>query len=165
MYANKLVTTRRAMKTRLLLAAMLWSWALPITLLIIRMIPIRIFFLQSSWWRGIQSSSEPMCPLFKKGSSLIDVGRVSSAYVVFLILFFSIPPTGYPVQEHTSAFDRCDQGGLQDETHAVFLCSCAPKQTNETCRFNSDPMDIFGAVGTVEQAKQPNYLAEGQTPM
>eukprot|EP00983_Pelagomonas_calceolata_P092873 1157716-Pelagomonas_calceolata.AAC.10 len=26
-------------------------------------------------------------------------------------------------------------------------------------------MDFFGAVGTVEQAEQPNYLAEGQIPL
>eukprot|EP00983_Pelagomonas_calceolata_P023081 727000-Pelagomonas_calceolata.AAC.1 len=29
-------------------------------------------------------------------------------------------------QEHTSECDRCDQGGLQNEKHAVFLCSCDP---------------------------------------
>eukprot|EP00983_Pelagomonas_calceolata_P079921 1154914-Pelagomonas_calceolata.AAC.1 len=37
-------------------------------------------------------------------------------------------------QEHTSAcdhhhvifYDRCDQGGLQDVKHAMFLCSCNP---------------------------------------
>eukprot|EP00983_Pelagomonas_calceolata_P053628 1143367-Pelagomonas_calceolata.AAC.2 len=34
------------------------------------------------------------------------------------------------------------------------------KQTNETYRSISDLIDIFGAVGTVEQAEQPNYLAE-----
>eukprot|EP00983_Pelagomonas_calceolata_P092739 1157702-Pelagomonas_calceolata.AAC.8 len=60
-------------------------------------------------------------------------------------------------QDHTSACDRCDQGGLQDERHA--------KQTNETSRLISDLMDIFCAVGTVEQTEQPNYLAEGQTPL
>eukprot|EP00983_Pelagomonas_calceolata_P005993 199422-Pelagomonas_calceolata.AAC.1 len=27
--------------------------------------------------------------------------------------------------DNTSACDRCDQGGLQDEMHAVFICSCA----------------------------------------
>jgi len=39
------------------------------------------------------------------------------------------------------------------------------KQTNDTYRFISDLMDIFCAVGTVEQTEQPNYLAEGQTPL
>eukprot|EP00983_Pelagomonas_calceolata_P108716 1159488-Pelagomonas_calceolata.AAC.1 len=34
------------------------------------------------------------------------------------------------------------------------------KQTNETYRFISDLLDIFCAVGTVEQTEQPNYLAE-----
>eukprot|EP00983_Pelagomonas_calceolata_P003792 122922-Pelagomonas_calceolata.AAC.1 len=29
-------------------------------------------------------------------------------------------------QEHTSESDKCDQGGLQDEKHAVFLCSSDP---------------------------------------
>eukprot|EP00983_Pelagomonas_calceolata_P069472 1150372-Pelagomonas_calceolata.AAC.1 len=29
-------------------------------------------------------------------------------------------------QEHTCECDRCDQGGLQDEKHAVFLCFCEP---------------------------------------
>eukprot|EP00983_Pelagomonas_calceolata_P084023 1156277-Pelagomonas_calceolata.AAC.9 len=59
-------------------------------------------------------------------------------------------------REHTSACNRCDQGGVQDEEH---------KQANETHRFISKLMDIFRAVGTVEQAEQPNYLAEGQTPL
>eukprot|EP00983_Pelagomonas_calceolata_P106810 1159275-Pelagomonas_calceolata.AAC.9 len=35
-----------------------------------------------------------------------------------------------------------------------------PKQTNETYRVISDLMDIFCAIGTVEQAEQPNYLDE-----
>eukprot|EP00983_Pelagomonas_calceolata_P042955 1138717-Pelagomonas_calceolata.AAC.3 len=39
------------------------------------------------------------------------------------------------------------------------------KQTNETYRFVSELMDIFCAVGTVKQTEQPNYLAEGQTPL
>eukprot|EP00983_Pelagomonas_calceolata_P004527 147208-Pelagomonas_calceolata.AAC.1 len=26
----------------------------------------------------------------------------------------------------TPECDRCDQGGLQDDKHAVFLCSCDP---------------------------------------
>eukprot|EP00983_Pelagomonas_calceolata_P041065 1137883-Pelagomonas_calceolata.AAC.5 len=38
------------------------------------------------------------------------------------------------------------------------------EQTNEIYRFISDLMDIVCAVGTAEQAEQPNYLAEGQTP-
>eukprot|EP00983_Pelagomonas_calceolata_P122291 1160894-Pelagomonas_calceolata.AAC.1 len=46
-----------------------------------------------------------------------------------------------PILEYTSTCDRCDQGGLQDEKHAVFL------------------------FGTVEQTEQPNYLAEGETPL
>ena len=29
-------------------------------------------------------------------------------------------------QEHTSVCDKCDGGELQDEKHAVFLCSCGP---------------------------------------
>eukprot|EP00983_Pelagomonas_calceolata_P046408 1140146-Pelagomonas_calceolata.AAC.2 len=67
-------------------------------------------------------------------------------------------------QEHASACDRCDQGGLHDEKRAVFLCSCDSKQHNHTYRFILD-IDIFCAVGTVEQAEQPNYLVEGQTPL
>eukprot|EP00983_Pelagomonas_calceolata_P018512 580603-Pelagomonas_calceolata.AAC.1 len=59
MYATKLVTTRRAIKTRIILAAGLWSRVLPITL----QIPIRMFFC-SSVVEGIQGSSKPMCPLF-----------------------------------------------------------------------------------------------------
>eukprot|EP00983_Pelagomonas_calceolata_P064380 1148097-Pelagomonas_calceolata.AAC.1 len=35
------------------------------------------------------------------------------------------------------------------------------EQTNEIYRFISELMDIFCAVGTVEQTEQPNYLAEG----
>eukprot|EP00983_Pelagomonas_calceolata_P050254 1141877-Pelagomonas_calceolata.AAC.3 len=34
------------------------------------------------------------------------------------------------------------------------------KQTNETYCFISDLMDTFCVAGTVEQAKQPNYLAD-----
>eukprot|EP00983_Pelagomonas_calceolata_P014606 464074-Pelagomonas_calceolata.AAC.1 len=59
-------------------------------------------------------------------------------------------------QEHTSECDKCDQGGLQDKCH---------KQTSETYRFISDLMDIFCVAGTIEQAEQPNYLAEGQIPL
>eukprot|EP00983_Pelagomonas_calceolata_P078357 1154237-Pelagomonas_calceolata.AAC.1 len=55
-------------------------------------------------------------------------------------------------QEHTSECEKCDQGGLQDEKHAVFLCSCDP--------MISDLMDISCLAGTVEQTEQPNYLAE-----
>eukprot|EP00983_Pelagomonas_calceolata_P086859 1156845-Pelagomonas_calceolata.AAC.8 len=29
-------------------------------------------------------------------------------------------------QEHTSKCDKCDQGGLQDDKHAVLLCSYNP---------------------------------------
>eukprot|EP00983_Pelagomonas_calceolata_P048083 1140913-Pelagomonas_calceolata.AAC.6 len=42
---------------------------------------------------------------------------------------------------------------------------CSFKQTNETYRFTSNLMDIFCVAGTVEQAKQPTYLAEGQIPL
>eukprot|EP00983_Pelagomonas_calceolata_P077805 1154027-Pelagomonas_calceolata.AAC.2 len=45
------------------------------------------------------------------------------------------------------------------------LMRVTKKQTNETDRYISDLMDIFCAVGTVEQTEQPNYLAEGQTPL
>eukprot|EP00983_Pelagomonas_calceolata_P008770 285850-Pelagomonas_calceolata.AAC.1 len=76
---------------------------------------------------------------------------------------FSIPRS--MLCAHTSACNRCDQEGLQHEKHAVFLCSCAPKQTNDTHRFISDLVDVFCAVGTVEKAEQPNYLAEGQTSL
>eukprot|EP00983_Pelagomonas_calceolata_P099447 1158456-Pelagomonas_calceolata.AAC.9 len=33
-----------------------------------------------------------------------------------------------------------------------------------TQAYPSELMDIFCVAGTVEQAEQPNYLAEGQTP-
>eukprot|EP00983_Pelagomonas_calceolata_P031161 978189-Pelagomonas_calceolata.AAC.1 len=46
------------------------------------------------------------------------------------------------------------QASSEDVSH--FL----QKQTNETYRFVSDLIDIFCAVGTVEQAEQPNYLAD-----
>eukprot|EP00983_Pelagomonas_calceolata_P048443 1141043-Pelagomonas_calceolata.AAC.2 len=39
------------------------------------------------------------------------------------------------------------------------------KKTNETCHFIFDLMDTFHVAGTVEQAEQPNYLAEVQNPI
>eukprot|EP00983_Pelagomonas_calceolata_P057502 1145094-Pelagomonas_calceolata.AAC.3 len=74
-------------------------------------------------------------------------------------------------QEHTSECDRCDQGGFLDEN---MLCSFAPvsfcvlhflqKQNFETYRVS--PISwIFCVAGTVEQAEQPNYLAEGRIPL
>eukprot|EP00983_Pelagomonas_calceolata_P010081 327780-Pelagomonas_calceolata.AAC.4 len=111
-------------------------------------------------------------------------------------------------QEHTSECDRCDQGGLQDERHALFLCSCNPmrllrgilahmfsdfpstyrifldesgavkytqassedifhllqKQIYEIYCFISELTDISRVAGKIEEAEQPNYLAEGQIP-
>eukprot|EP00983_Pelagomonas_calceolata_P134162 1162031-Pelagomonas_calceolata.AAC.7 len=43
--------------------------------------------------------------------------------------------------------------------------SAKKKQTNWTYHFISDLMDIFYVAGTIEQAEQPNYLAEGQIPL
>eukprot|EP00983_Pelagomonas_calceolata_P087096 1156883-Pelagomonas_calceolata.AAC.4 len=84
-------------------------------------------------------------------------------------------------QEHTSDCDRCDQGGPQDvwgssravHTPCHVLERLQRKQAKETYRFISKLMDIFCAAGTVEQAEQPNhlaevepnYLAQGQIPM
>eukprot|EP00983_Pelagomonas_calceolata_P078851 1154412-Pelagomonas_calceolata.AAC.3 len=51
------------------------------------------------------------------------------------------------------------QAGPEDIFH--FL----QKHINETYRYVSKLIDIFCAVGTVEQAEQPNYVAEGQTPL
>eukprot|EP00983_Pelagomonas_calceolata_P018414 576869-Pelagomonas_calceolata.AAC.1 len=38
------------------------------------------------------------------------------------------------------------------------------KQTNETYRFICEVINICCAADTVQQSKQPNYLAEGQVP-
>eukprot|EP00983_Pelagomonas_calceolata_P066719 1149170-Pelagomonas_calceolata.AAC.1 len=39
------------------------------------------------------------------------------------------------------------------------------KQTNETYHFISEPVDILCVADTVQQAEQPNYLAEGKIPL
>eukprot|EP00983_Pelagomonas_calceolata_P083784 1156230-Pelagomonas_calceolata.AAC.1 len=59
-------------------------------------------------------------------------------------------------QEHTSECDRCNKGGLHDEKSNLFV---------ETYRFIFDLMDIIFVAGTIEQAEQPNYLAERQIPL
>eukprot|EP00967_Tisochrysis_lutea_P058047 scaffold73739_cov21-Tisochrysis_lutea.AAC.1 len=59
-------------------------------------------------------------------------------------------------------------GLFLDESGALIYAQAVPrmslrvlqKQTNEAYRFISD-IHIFCAAGTVEQAEQPNYLAEG----
>eukprot|EP00983_Pelagomonas_calceolata_P106433 1159232-Pelagomonas_calceolata.AAC.3 len=44
--------------------------------------------------------------------------------------------------------------------HADYFWT-SQKQTNETYCLISDLMDVVYVAGTVEQAEQPNYLAEG----
>eukprot|EP00983_Pelagomonas_calceolata_P083246 1156120-Pelagomonas_calceolata.AAC.6 len=44
-------------------------------------------------------------------------------------------------------------------------CPCRQKQTNVTYRVIFKLMDILCVAGAVEQAEQPNYLAEGQLPL
>eukprot|EP00983_Pelagomonas_calceolata_P096098 1158088-Pelagomonas_calceolata.AAC.1 len=62
---------------------------------------------------------------------------------------------------------------LSKESGAFYVAQASPedvfhvlqKQTNEACSFISNLMDTFCVAGTVEQAEQPNYLAEGQIPL
>jgi len=99
-------------------------------------------------------------------------------------------------QEHTSTCDKCEQG-LQDEKHAVFLCSCASvcslrrayaqlfSDFPSSYRIFLDDSGTFyysqasseDAIRLIalflisffvqleQQTEQPNYLAEGQTPL
>eukprot|EP00983_Pelagomonas_calceolata_P073689 1152230-Pelagomonas_calceolata.AAC.3 len=46
-------------------------------------------------------------------------------------------------QEQTSACERCDQGELQDEEHAAFLCSSGSRRGN------------FGSAATMQGARNP----------
>eukprot|EP00983_Pelagomonas_calceolata_P119898 1160649-Pelagomonas_calceolata.AAC.16 len=57
------------------------------------------------------------------------------------------------IRDFTRLFIALTMPSSEDAIHFV------QKQTNDTHRFISDFMDIFCAVGTVEQTEQPNYLA------
>eukprot|EP00983_Pelagomonas_calceolata_P063199 1147628-Pelagomonas_calceolata.AAC.3 len=62
-----------------------------------------------------------------------------------------------------SGGSECSLRNAQASPEDVF--HILQKQTNETYRFISGLVDIFCVAGTVEQAEQPNYLAEGQPPL
>eukprot|EP00983_Pelagomonas_calceolata_P075518 1153050-Pelagomonas_calceolata.AAC.19 len=71
MYANKLVTARRAIDNCNTSRSQVRSRVLPIFLLV----SIRIFSLWSLWWRGFKALLSRCVPF-----SLIDVGSVSSSF-------------------------------------------------------------------------------------
>eukprot|EP00983_Pelagomonas_calceolata_P127711 1161437-Pelagomonas_calceolata.AAC.5 len=75
----------------ILLTARFWSRVLPVTL----QISISIFYYTALWWRGLTALLS-QCVSF----SLIDVGRVSSAYIVFLF-FHHLSRASAQVTLHT----------------------------------------------------------------
>eukprot|EP00983_Pelagomonas_calceolata_P038197 1136704-Pelagomonas_calceolata.AAC.1 len=76
----------------------------------------------------------------------------------FVDLFSDFPSTRRTYMDESGAFHH-SQASSEDAFHFV------QKQTNEIYCFISKLMDVFCAVGTVEQAEQPNYPAEAQTPL
>eukprot|EP00983_Pelagomonas_calceolata_P050062 1141788-Pelagomonas_calceolata.AAC.1 len=95
MYANKLVTTRSAIESKNTSRSQVMESGAsdnPPN-------PYLDLIFVASWWRG-PTALLSRCVSF----SLIDVGRVSSAYVVFL--FFSIPHSWRTLQEGVHVFTR-----------------------------------------------------------
>eukprot|EP00983_Pelagomonas_calceolata_P025624 804291-Pelagomonas_calceolata.AAC.1 len=63
-------------------------------------------------------------------------------------------------QEHTSACDRGDQGGLQNEKHAVFLCSCA----SVTSRKAPEHQPVHAVAPATQEHQSHRALASAQPP-